>query len=114
MSESAETEDARKLVLWRGWPEYMVTGHYFGLVTGPDESHGGEYEQEKADVKALQQRLIVLGYVPGITDPKSGWADGVYEQPTVDAVSAWQKEQSLNTQYYGRVYMDDWYVLFTF
>ena len=56
----------------------------------------------------------MLGHVPGITDPHSGWADGVYEQPTVDAVTAWQKEQALNTGHYGRVYMDDWYVLFTY
>jgi len=101
-------------VLRRLWPEYMVTGHYFGLVSGPEESHGGGYEQERADVRAIQQRMIALGYVPGVTDPHSGWADGVYEQPTVDAVAAWQRALALNTEFHGRVYLDDWYALFTY
>lgn len=102
-------------VLRRPWPSYMPSFHFFGLVTGPAKSHGGYYVQERADVKAIQQRLIVLGYVPGITNPNSSWADGIFEQPTKDAVAAWQrKNYAATTSYYGEVWSDDWRHLFTY
>lgn len=102
-------------VLRRPWPTYMQPGNYFGLITGPDVSHGGYFTNERADIKAIQQRLIALGYVPGITNPASGWADGIFEQPTADAVARWQRAKYAQyTSRYGEVWSDDWVRLFTY
>lgn len=101
--------------LRRAWPGYMPLSHYFGLITGPNESHGGYYWQERPDVRAIQQRLIVLGYVPGVINPASSWADGLYEQATVDAVARWQRARYAHlTTRYGEVWLDDWVRLFTY
>lgn len=101
--------------LRRPWPSYVPQSEYFGLITGPNESHGGYYAIERPDVKAIQQRLITLGFVPGITNPLSNWADGIYEQPTYTAVAAWQRKlyAPLTTRY-GEVWSDDWSRLFTY
>lgn len=102
-------------VVHRPWPSYMPHNHYFGLITGPTESHGGFYTKEKPDVQAIQQRLIALGFVPGVTNPSSGWADGKFEQPTKDAVAAWQRARyAAYTSRYGEVWDDDWQRLFTY
>ncbi len=101
--------------LHRPWPGYMPRGHYFGLYNGPDASHGGWYNIERPDVKAIQQRLIVLGYVSGVTNPNSGWADGLYEWATFEAVRRWQRDRYANlTSFYGQVWRDDWTRLFTY
>jgi hypothetical protein len=100
--------------LRRPWPSYMPAGHYFGLVSGPARSHGGYYANERPDVRAIQQRLIAMGYVPGITDPDNGWADGRFEQPTADAVTRFQHDRMPGTQYYGQVWKDDWQTMFTY
>lgn len=92
----------------RPWPAYMPAGHYFGLITGPPESHGGFYPAEKPDVTAIQVRLQELGYAPG----GRGWADGLFEQATADAVTAWQRVAMPGTTFYGQVWPDDWAVLF--
>ena len=92
----------------RGWPSYMPRGHYFGDIHGPAKSHGGYYAAEKPDVKAIQQQLIWGGFVPGQTNPNSGWADGIFEQPTTDAVTRFQHAHMPGTQYYGQVWSDDW------
>ena len=55
------------------WP--LPPGHYFGLITGPAVSHGGFYPADRVWVQQIQQALIRKGYVPGITDPGSPWAD---------------------------------------
>lgn len=101
--------------LRRAWPSYVPSSEYFGLITGPNASHGGYYSQEKPDVKAIQQRMIKLGYVKGITDVNSSWADGKFEQPTKDAVAKWQhaKYESQTTRF-GEVWTDDWQRLFTY
>lgn len=96
--------------LKRPWPSYMPADHYFGLITGPDQSHGGYYANEQPDVQAIQQRLQTLTYAPGT----AGWADGIFEQPTADAVAAWQRAQMPGTEYYGQVWQDDWTKLFTY
>lgn len=100
--------------LRRPWPSYMLPGHFFGLITGPEESHGGYYANEREDVRAIQQRLISLGFVPGISNISSGWADGIFEQPTLDAVARWQRAKyPAYTEFYGQVWWDDWERLFT-
>jgi hypothetical protein len=79
----------------------------FGLVTGPSFLHGGFYAWEKPYVKAIQDKLLWLGLVPGLSYP-SDWADGVYEGPTADAVAAFQRHYMPGTQYYGEVWGDDY------
>lgn len=104
--------------LRRPWPQYMTDAgpnHYFGDINGNDFSHGGWYSREMPDVQAIQQRMIVMGFVPGVTNPASGWADGKYEQETIDAVTRWQqRDWAATTSFYGQVWKDDWYHLFTY
>lgn len=105
--------------LRRHWPSDIPTNEYFGLITGPNASHGGYYANERDDVKAIQQRMIKLGFAKEngkpITDVNAPWADGKFEQPTKDAVSAWQKKHyAAQTTRYGEVWTDDWQRLFTY
>lgn len=90
------------------WPHQMAPGHYFGLKTGPVVSHGGAYAWERPFVKLIQQRLIAKGYVPGVKDWRSGWADGIFEQPTADAVTRFQRREMPGTRFFGQVWADDW------
>lgn len=102
-------------VLHRAWPSYMKSGHYFGLITGPNASHGGYYANERPDVKAIQQRLIQLGYVVGVSNVNAGWADGKFEQPTKNSVARWQHDHyAAQTSRFGEVWSDDWARLFTY
>lgn len=89
-------------------PFPLPRGHYFGDVAGPNESHGGYYPSERPWVRLIQQALIRKGYVPGVTDVNSGWADGKFERPTVDAVARFQRREMPGTQFYGQVWADDW------
>jgi hypothetical protein len=43
----------------------------------------------------------------------AGWADGKFEQPTANAVAAWQRKNMPGTKFYGQVWADDWQKLFT-
>lgn len=97
----------------RPWPSYLQPGNYFGLITGPAQSHGGYYPNEIPDVQAIQRKLIALGYVPGHTNPNDGWANGRFEQSTADAVTRFQQAQMPGTQFYGQVWPDDWKKLFS-
>lgn len=90
-----------------GWP--LPSGHYFGLVTGPNECHGGIDAAERAWVQKIQQRLQALGYAP----KTPGWADGRFEEPTKAAVTAWQRAKYAQaTTRYGEIWSDDWARLF--
>lgn len=97
----------------RPWPSYMQPGNYFGLITGPAQSHGGYYPEEIPDVQAIQRKLISLGYVPGHTNPMDGWATGKFEQSTAEAVTRFQQAEMPGTQFYGQVWPDDWKKLFS-
>lgn len=111
----AIVDDPAGPVLQRPWPSYMPTNEWFGDINGPDASHGGYYSREQPDVKAIQQRLITLGYVPGVTDPTSGWADGIFGPETIGAVSRWQRAlYAPQTEFFGQVWSDDWQRLFTY
>lgn len=81
---------------------------YYGLITGPPASHGGFYKVERPTIQRIQQRLIAKGYVPGLKDWRSGWADGLFEQETADAVTRFQKKEMARTQFFGQVWADDW------
>lgn len=104
-----------------GGPAYpgnfsLPTGHYYGLISGPDQSHGGYYASERPVVEAIQRKLISLGFayrsngaqVPPSGWASDGWADGVFEQLTADAVARFQRAHMPGTQYYGQVWGDDW------
>ena len=88
------------------WP--LPKTEYFGLITGPRQSHGGFYAKEQPSVREIQQALIRKGYVPGISDPNSRWADGIFEQQTADAVARFQHAEMPGTTYFGQVWRDDW------
>lgn len=88
------------------------TGQYFGLITGPNNSHGGYYASERQFIQMIQRRLMVCGFVPGHTSSSDPWADGIFEQPTADAVTRFQRAHMPGTQYFGQVWFDDWRVLF--
>lgn len=99
--------DVAVVVDEKSWP--LPSGHYFGLITGPDESHGGLYPSEIPHVKWIQGRLISLGYVSGVHDPESDWADGKFETPTRDAVARWQHAKwAAQTSRFGEIWQDDW------
>ncbi|MFB9620627.1 NlpC/P60 family protein [Brooklawnia cerclae] len=89
-------------------PFPLPRSEYYGLISGPNASHGGYYEAERPVIRIIQQRLIAKGYVPGITDIGNGWADGIFEQPTADAVARFQRAEMPGTQYYGQVWWDDY------
>jgi hypothetical protein len=86
----------------------LPRNEYFGLVSGPKQSHGGYYAAERPAIRMIQQALIRQGYVPGVTDPNSRWADGIFERPTFDAVSRFQHARMPGTTFYGQVWWDDW------
>jgi len=52
----------------------------------------------------------VLAFAPNIP----GWADGIFEQPTKDAVTLWQHARMPDTTLFGEVWHDDWNALFTY
>ncbi|WP_370625795.1 peptidoglycan-binding domain-containing protein [Corynebacterium sp. TAE3-ERU16] len=89
-------------------PFPLPRGHYYGLIGGPNESHGGINDAERRVVRIIQQRLIAKGYVPGISSINSPWADGVYEQATADAVTRFQQREMPGTTLFGQVWADDY------
>ena len=85
----------------------MRPGHYFGLISGPNESHGGKYPQERPDITAIQARLNSVGF--------KCLADGVFGPRTKAAVTDWQEKfYASSTSRYGEVWSDDWKRLFTY
>lgn len=86
------------------WP--LPPGHYFGLITGPAESHGGFYPADQSWVRLIQSALIRKRFVPNVTDPAGPWATGKYTAPTRDAVLRWQ--QAAGRPRTGNVAAGDW------
>jgi peptidoglycan hydrolase-like protein with peptidoglycan-binding domain len=86
------------------WP--LLPGHYFGLITGPPVSHGGYNPADRGWVQQIQQALIRKGFVPGITGPDPGWADGTYGASTRQAVLRFQRSTGENPT--GDIYPGDW------
>lgn len=82
------------------------TGDYYGLETGPNESHGGAYASERPNV-LLIERFLAWKFPKASHD----WglnADGHFGQVTKALVTAFQKSYMPGTQYYGQVWFDDW------
>ena len=89
---------------WPGFP--LNSNEYFGDIMGPNDSHGGYYAWEKPYIKLIQEFLVDKGYAGKVN--KADWCDGVFEQPTVDAVASWQRDNMPGTTRYGEIWWDDW------
>lgn len=80
------------------WPAGFGPNDYLGDIEGPAQSHGGDARFDGPDVNAciawVQRWLIVNGFVPGVSNPYGGWADGIYESPTVEAVTRAQQSNA--------------------
>lgn len=85
----------------------LPRGEYFGLISGPRQSHGGFYVSERPWVTMIQQALQRKGYAPSY----AGWADGRYERETWNAVEKWQRAKMPGTTRFGEVWWDDWAIL---
>ena len=89
------------------WP--LSPGNFFGLITGPDQSHGGFFANERPPIKQIQQRLQALGFAP----KTPSWADGTFGPQTKDAVAKWQHAKwARQTSRFGEIWSDDWRRLF--
>lgn len=83
----------------------LPEGHFYGLISGGNDSHGGFYPAERPAIRQIQLWLIRHGYAGQVSD---AWADGIYEQPTADAVAAFQHAERPNsTDRWGEVWADD-------
>ncbi|AOT24263.1 endolysin [Propionibacterium phage Anatole] len=83
----------------------LPAGNFYGSIDGGEDSHGGYYEGERPAIAAIQRWLIRHGYAGAVDD---SWADGLYEQPTVDAVTRFQRAERPNsTDRWGEVWADD-------
>lgn len=72
----------------------LPAGHYFGDINGPAQSHGGHSSAPASDrywIKAIQVKLQEKGHAPA----GAGWADGLYEAPTTEAVKKFQRASGL-------------------
>lgn len=91
------------------WP--LPSGHYFGLITGPNESHGGAspaqggFPDERGWVLMIQKALQRRGFAPNV----AGWADGIYESQTAESMKGFQR--AIGYYQTGNVWPDDWAAL---
>lgn len=98
------------------------TDRYFGSISGPAKSLGGAHVIERPYIKLIQKQLIRLGYVPGIHDINSNWANGIYDTArdrpntgaTSRAVKDFQHDHLPKTTCFGQVWWDDWIKLASF
>jgi hypothetical protein len=77
------------------------TGDYYGLITGPNESHGGLYASEQPNIRLIQ-RFLIWNEKSHLT------VDGVFDSTTASAVSDFQRSCMPGTEFYGQVWFDDW------
>lgn len=93
-------------------PFPLPRGHYYGLKSGPNESHGGFYKHERDEVKTIQELLILDGHVRGKSNPNATtWDDGIFGTPTEAAVKDFQKHHGLAVD--GKVGPKTWHALFS-
>jgi hypothetical protein len=99
-----------------GYPFDRNGWHRFGLITGPNELHGGFNASERPYVEFIQRKLIWAGFahrsngqqVPPSAWASDGWVDARYERETADAVRRFQARHMSGTTYPGEVWADDW------
>lgn len=79
------------------------TGDYYGLITGPNQSHGGAYSSERPPIELIQAHL---NWNPKV---KAGLkVDGIFGTATAAAVSKFQHAYEPGTEFFGQVWFDDW------
>lgn len=78
------------------------TGDYYGLITGPNRSHGGAYKSEQDEVKLIQ-RFLNWKMDAGLK------VDGIFGKSTAHAVAAFQSKYMPGTEFPGQVWFDDWH-----
>lgn len=110
LNGTAVTVPVKPAVIQPGATFPLPTGQYYGLITGPAESHGGFYAAEQPIIAAIQVRLMALGYAQASGGSSPAWADGRFEQPTADSVKRLQRARNLKVT--GHVAADTWHVLF--
>lgn len=92
-----------------GWA--LPLGHWYGHKAGGAKQHGGYYASERDEVQAIQRRFIAKGCVAGVSDWRSGWADGLWEDATTAACRVWFSRYRPGQQFTTRIYRDDYAVL---
>jgi hypothetical protein len=81
------------------WP--LPAGHYFGLKSGPPQSHGGARPADVPWVKWIQTRVNEMKYA-GLR------VDGDFGPATKAGVTTWQRARHQSTtSRYGEVWADD-------
>jgi peptidoglycan hydrolase-like protein with peptidoglycan-binding domain len=86
----------------------MQPDDYFGLISGPSQSHGGGLATEVPDIIAIQQQLIFADCVPGIRDVHDDWSDGKFEAPTAAAVRRFRAKFGLRPVSWGHFHRPLW------
>jgi len=77
------------------------TGDYYGLITGPNDSHGGWYASEQPNIRLIQ-RFLIWNQKADLT------VDGIFASTTAAAVADFQRSYMPDTEFYGQVWYDDW------
>lgn len=95
--------------LRRAWPKSYTGHHVFGWIKGPAWEHGGATAGERANVRAIQRRLQVLGFAP---TKNASWVSGIYRLSTINSVKRFQKAHKLSQT--GRVNHTTWNRMFTY
>lgn len=91
---------------WPSWP--FPVNEYIGDINGPNESHGGAYENEKPYIRRAQEKLYDLGFAPSDMS-RDEFCDGLFEYPwSTDATEKFQRAHMPGTEFYGQIWADDW------
>jgi peptidoglycan hydrolase-like protein with peptidoglycan-binding domain len=120
--------DIRFLIRYIGWPDNPkcishYPGRYHALVSsgrmvllvaeldGMDAAGGYDggvamARRALADARSIGYPDSLPGFVPGVTDPSSAWADGIYGEHTRQAVLRFQASADLSQT--GEIRPDDW------
>lgn len=85
-------------------------GHYYGNINGPAQSHGGYYASERSYVKNIQEWLIYHGCAAGANPDwqKSTWDDGIWGDPTDQAMRVWHDRYYRGQPYPTQCWEDDY------
>jgi len=92
-------------------PWSLSSGHYYGNIAGPAESHGGIDAGEREVVVNIQRWLVYRGCVRNVPADRwatTTWADGKWENPTDAACVTWHERFYPNQPYQQRIYHDDY------
>lgn len=120
-SKPAPVRSPHHGLAWPGPSLKFGPNDHFGNINRDRYSHGGFNANERPWIKAIQQQLIFGGFVPGVTNVNSSWADGIFDVrgdsktgPTTEAVIRFQRKmRPHSTNLWGQVWADDWHTLFS-